>query len=120
MKVYVSGPMTGLPDLGFGALKAATARFRADGYDVICPTETPKPVRADGDEPTHSDWMRASLRRLCDADVIVMLPGWHDSMGCQQERNAAGAIGCMIVDIGEPRLDEALRWYAVKRPGRAP
>lgn len=93
MKVYVSGPMTGLPDLGFGALKAATAKLRAAGLDVICPTETQKPVRTDGEEPTHADWMRASLRRLMDADAIMLLDGWEQSRGCRAEFDAACAAG---------------------------
>ena len=91
--VYVSGPMTGLPDLGHGAIKAMTAKLRAAGLTVICPTETPKPVRADGAEPTHADWVRASLRRLMGADAIVMLDGWEQSRGCRVEFEAACAAG---------------------------
>lgn len=97
MKVYVSGPMTGLPDLGFGALKAMTAALRAAGFEVVCPTETPKPVRRDGKEPLHSDWMRASLRRLMECDAIVMTGNWAASDGALDELAAARSVDMPVV-----------------------
>lgn len=120
--VYVSGPMTGLPDLGHGAIKAMTAKLRAAGLTVICPTETQRPVRADGAEPTHDDWMRASLRRLCGADVIVLLPGWQDSEGCQDERSAAIAMGIPRLQAERDTMDvaELARRLRAVMEGRAP
>lgn len=111
MKVYVSGPMTGLPDLGFGALKSMTSALRAAGFEVVCPTETPKPVRRDGQEPLHSDWMRASLRRLMECDASVFLPGWINSDGCLWEHSASEAIGLPLVfdKYGAEYVIEALR-----------
>jgi hypothetical protein len=43
-KIYLSGPMTGLPDLNFPAFHAEAARLRALGYDVINPAELPEGI----------------------------------------------------------------------------
>ena len=38
-KIYIAGPMTGLPELNFPAFHAEAARLRAFGYEVINPAE---------------------------------------------------------------------------------
>lgn len=53
-------------------------------------------------EPTHADWMRASLRRLMDADVILPLPGWAYSRGCRAEMYAADVCGIAVWVLGAP------------------
>ena len=37
--IYVSGPMSGLPDLNFPAFHAAAAELRALGHTVVNPAE---------------------------------------------------------------------------------
>lgn len=39
MKLYIAGPMTGLPDLDFPAFHEAAAKLRAQGHEVINPAE---------------------------------------------------------------------------------
>jgi len=43
MRVYIAGPMSGIPQFNFPAFKAAARALRAIGYDVICPAETDPP-----------------------------------------------------------------------------
>lgn len=38
-RIYLSGPMTGLPELNFPAFAAMTANLRADGHTVTNPAE---------------------------------------------------------------------------------
>lgn len=50
-RVYIAGPMTGLPDFNFPAFHAAAAAWRAAGWEVFNPAEefdgdTSKPYRA--------------------------------------------------------------------------
>ncbi|MBT9158943.1 MAG: hypothetical protein DDT26_00192 [Dehalococcoidia bacterium] len=39
MRIYISGPMTGLHDLNFPAFRDAAAKLRAIGYEVVNPAE---------------------------------------------------------------------------------
>lgn len=88
MKLYVAGPMTGLPDYNYPAFHAAEAGLRAAGYDVANPATLG--VR-DGWE--WQDYMRAGLRLMLDCDGIALLDGWHASRGAQIELRLAMALG---------------------------
>ena len=39
VKVYVSGPMTGIPEFNYPAFEAAARRLRDAGFDVVSPHE---------------------------------------------------------------------------------
>lgn len=83
MKVYISGPMTGLPDYNYPAFNACAEHLRALGHEPINPARPGE----DG-----WDWVAFMRRALCDlseADGIYMLPGWLNSRGaCIEERIA--------------------------------
>lgn len=87
MRIYLSGPMTGLPELNFPAFHEAAARLRAEGLEVVNPAELSVGV---------SDWeacMRADIKALCDCDAIVLLPGWESSKGAHLELHIAHRLG---------------------------
>jgi len=91
MKIYISGPMTGLPDLNFPAFHEAAKKLRGLGLDVVNPAE----INADA----AGDWhqcMRADIKALCDCDVITMLPGWENSNGAHLEIQVAHRLGIQI------------------------
>ncbi len=88
MKLYVAGPMTGLPDYNYPAFHAAEAELRAAGYDVANPASIGV---QDGWE--WQDYMRAGLRLMLDCDGIALLDGWHASRGAQIELRLAMALG---------------------------
>ena len=78
MKVYIAGPMTGLPGKNFPAFHAADAVLTGLGHDVINPTA------AEGrpDIPREWSWyMRRALKMLLDADAVALLPGSEESRG---------------------------------------
>jgi hypothetical protein len=87
MKVYISGPMSGLPDLNFPAFNAEAERLRALGYDVVNPAE----LNPDPTKPWHA-CMRVDIAALMSCDVIAMLPGWERSKGAKAELQAAGLV----------------------------
>lgn len=87
-RVYLSGPMTGLPDLNFPAFNAAAARLRADGLRVVNPAEINL-----GAQLTWEQCMRADIKALCDCDAIVLLPGWEASKGAHLELHIAHRLG---------------------------
>jgi hypothetical protein len=98
-KVYVSGPMTGLPDLGRPAFDRAAAVLRAGGLHVVSPAEV-----VQKDPHCWRSCMRADLRLLLDCSAIVMLPGWESSRGARLELQVAHELGLCVFfasDLGE-------------------
>ena len=92
MLVYVSGPMTGLPDHNYPAFATAATRLRELGYDVLNPGET-----AGG--ATHLDrdtYMKIDISYVSAADAVALLPGWADSNGANLEVLVARALGKAI------------------------
>lgn len=97
MRVYISGPMTGLPDLNFPAFHAAAAALRAQGWlDVVNPAEI---------NAAHpGQWetcMKADIKALCDCDALVMLPGWERSTGAHLEVHIAHRLGLQILSLAD-------------------
>jgi hypothetical protein len=79
-RLYLAGPMTGLPEFNYPAFHAEAARLRALGFEVENPAENPLPA----DAPWHI-CMRAAVRQLVTCDQIATLPGWANSPGAQLE-----------------------------------
>lgn len=63
-RVYLSGPMTGLPDLNFPAFHAAAAQLRAQGLEVVNPAE----INVDASKGWE-ECMRADIMALCGCDT---------------------------------------------------
>lgn len=93
MKIYIAGPMSGLPDLNYPAFHAEAARLRALGHEVENPAENPVPPCGG----TWTGYMRMALRQLVECDVVVLLPGWTDSRGAVIERNLALALSMGVL-----------------------
>lgn len=101
MKIYIAGPMTGLPNLNFPAFHAEAARLRALGYEVVNPAE----INAD----PSAGWlecMRADIRELVTCDGVALLPGWEKSRGATLEHYIARALGLAV--ISAPMVTEAV------------
>lgn len=90
--LYISGPMSGLPEHNFPAFNAEAARLRALGYSVINPAE----ISLDGDASWHQ-YLRKDLKALCDCDALVLLPGWEQSQGAHLELHVAHRLGLGIL-----------------------
>lgn len=90
-RIYISGPITGKPDLNFPLFNAEAARLRALGYEVVSPVELcPDPAA------TWHDCMKADIKALLDCDSIVMLEGWEDSQGAHLELHIAHRVGIKV------------------------
>ena len=90
--IYVSGPMTGLPELNFPAFHAAAKMLRDQGHQVRNPAEV-------GEEPglQWEDYMRKDLRLLCECDTIYLLPGWEKRKGAHLELHIAHRLGMEVM-----------------------
>jgi hypothetical protein len=94
-KLYVAGPMTGLPQFNFPAFDRAARLLRGDGFEVISPAELDSPaVRAaalaspDGKlgGETWGDMLARDVKLIADeVEAIVVLPGWSKSRGARLE-----------------------------------
>ena len=87
MRIYIAGPMTGLPDFNFPAFHAAAKHLRAQGHDVVNPAEiSPDPLLS------WEEWMRRDIPQLLTCEAIYLLPGWENSKGAWLEYAIANAL----------------------------
>ena len=90
-RVYVSGPMTGLPDLNFPVFNAEARRLRELGYTVFNPAEFNK-------GKGRAECMRHDIRMVTLCDAIQLLPGWRCSKGAALELAVAKELGMQVFD----------------------
>lgn len=101
-KVYLAGPMTGLPQFNFPLFDRTATKLREQGYDVTSPAELDSPAHrkaalasSDG-SPTHYEsetndtWGQLLARDvllIADDGIegIFVLPGWQRSRGARLE-----------------------------------
>lgn len=120
MRVYISGPMTNIPDLNRPAFDAAEKRLTAQGHFVINPHHiselfgtadeigysfqelylledggyATEDANADAEEDAKlaRSIMDADLAAVRSCDAIYLLHGWESSRGAKKE--LAEAIKC--------------------------
>lgn len=95
MKVYISGPMTGIKDKNFPYFNFVAEHLRSLGVDVANPAE----IEAKGTD--WHDYLRADLKALLNCDAIVMIDGWEHSKGAHLEMHVAHRVGMPIKFIKE-------------------
>ncbi len=136
MRVYLSGPMTGIPEFNFPRFREVAAHLRAQGHEVVSPAELDEEagvsVRPD---QTHLDGGSTEYNELLgrDEDVIandpdlqalVLLEGWQDSTGAMREGERAIDRGLALFEHIEGGVLVPLPWSdfrreAERRIGRA-
>lgn len=95
MRVYISGPMTGYPDLNRAAFRAAACRLRDLGHVPVDPSTAPEITGA-----TWADYMRADIAEMVTCEAVAVLPGWEASRGAVLEVHIAHALGMAVLPIG--------------------
>jgi hypothetical protein len=96
MRVYISGKMSGLQDLGFPAFNRAAASLRASGYEVVNPAEL------DAQDAGPMEWheyLRRDITHLVTCDAIALLSNWSDSKGARLEKHIAEQLGMRVIFI---------------------
>lgn len=94
--LYLTGPMTGLPEFNHPAFHAAAAALRKAGYRVFNP--------ADNKLPSNAPWaehMRVDIAALVHCYAIATLPGVEHSKGAQLELHIAQQLGMRISTSNE-------------------
>lgn len=92
--VYLSGPMSGVPDFNHPEFNEIAERWRTSGWYVINPAEV-----LNG-ETHHSRpmYMRRDIENLLTVDAIAMLPGWRNSQGARFELLVAQELGLRVFE----------------------
>jgi len=96
MKVYVSGPMTGLPEFNYPAFHHAKRQLIAAGFEVISPADLPI---QEGWE--WVDYILVDIGSVFEVEGIATLPGYEASKGARIETRIAEHRGLPIRTVGE-------------------
>ena len=105
-KVYISGPMSGLPDHNYPAFAKAARELREAGYEVVNPAELDRPG-----EITWEDHMRVDIAAMMDCTAICILPGSDASKGAMLERMIASKLGFYAGTVGDFMKSIALKQH---------
>ena len=89
LTIYISGPISGLPDGNRPAFARMAATLRSKGWVVVNPHDL---FNAEVEE-SWEGYMRKDLAALLTCTHIVMLPEWEQSRGAQLEKLVADAVG---------------------------
>lgn len=113
MRIYISGKMTGCPDLNRPAFDEAERRLTAQGHFVINPHDI-TPIFGTAEEIAGSFAayyendkafggslaqcvMDADLAAVRSCDAIYLLRGWENSRGAKKELTEAIAHGLQVM-----------------------
>lgn len=100
--VYISGPMTGLPDYNRPAFFAAEKWLKAQGGIVLNPAYSPDGL------PSHDAYMEIALAMLKQAQVVFLLPNYRNSKGVAMELTLAEKMGIPVRYAEDHALDVLL------------
>ena len=96
LHVYLSGPITGTEDFKdrfeFGEIKV-NQKFRNTARAI-------NPVKIAEQLPeniTYEAIMQICFDTINSCDIVLLMPGWEDSKGCNQEYGYAIGIGKEVV-----------------------
>lgn len=92
-KLYLSGPMTGLPEYNRKSFDDAEKQLAGKGHEVINPFNLPEPV-VPMDATEAETWAAYLVRDFLvlheeKPDCIILLPGWNNSKGSSIEARYA-------------------------------
>ena len=92
MKIYLAGPMRGIPDANFPAFFAAANMLRDAGHEVFSPMEVPEKGLA------YRQYLMIDLNWIGNqAQAIALLPGWEKSFGANVEWSLARALDLKFI-----------------------
>jgi len=112
-RLYLCGPMTGLPDYNYPAFARAAGLLRGYGYSLFSPAENGLPA--------HAPWvvhMRRDIPELLQCAGVATLPGVESSRGAQLELRIATDLHMTVATVDE-WLESARRHRATAHPTTA-
>ncbi len=104
IKVYICGPISGLPDNNKPAFEAAANLINSNYFQAINPHVLCIDIVHSHKGTPEELWtkcMKRDITYMLDCDFVVLLPGWHKSRGAMVEINTAAAVGIPVFPIKE-------------------
>lgn len=95
MKIYISGPVTGIKDNNEPAFERAELALKALGHEPTNPVKLCK-------EQGLTEWnacMALCIPEVAKCEAIIFLEGWEWSRGALEERSEALRLGLDFIDI---------------------
>ena len=92
--VYLSGPMSGLPEFNHPAFFEAEATLKSAGFEVFNPARNPAGL-------TEKDYMALAMVALPISDMIIALAGWESSQGAVTEIAYAAKLNLSFMTVDE-------------------
>lgn len=92
--VYVSGKITGMPNLNKYKFEAAEKHLTQCGYDVINPHKLPS-----NHDKSWESYMKECVKALTTAQMVVVLDDWKHSRGAIREVMLAKWLNIPVVSI---------------------
>lgn len=90
MKIYIAGPMSGIPNFNRPAFHSEALRLSHHGHVILNPATLP-------DGLSQSEYMDICLAMIRCADAIFMLRGWQRSAGAKAELALAKKLNLEII-----------------------
>ena len=117
MKLYIAGPMTGLPEFNAPEFRRVGTAVEALGHRVVNPVEmddaegfvhADHPKGEQGSESEYANFLRRDLLRLLaeDVDGAVVLDGWETSRGALLEVHVLRSLGKGIFRLMRNGLED--------------
>lgn len=94
MKLYLAGPMSGLPDFNYPTFDRYARLLREKDFEVFNPAEA---HNGETGLPL-AKYFETDLPEVCRADGIAVLPGWRESKGATIEVDLARHLGKPVFD----------------------
>ena len=102
MRIYIAGPMRGIPESNFPAFDEAESRWRAAGHTPFSPAQVDRALKYDPKYDETPTMLRHVIQMdiacIMAADALALLPGWEKSRGSTVELSLAQFLGLPIYD----------------------
>lgn len=97
-KVFILGPMTGIPDDNWPAFIACEERLRALGFVPVSMRQIVDDELGGNRELPSADYMRHALGWLVSVSQVAVLSGWDTSLNAITELLVAKSLALPLLD----------------------
>ena len=100
-KIYIAGPMRGLPFNNYPKFDRVAEKLRKEGWDVVNPTEIGATVgtieQLNNNDKLLQTVLYKEMSALVNCDALYLLTGWERSAGAKTELLNALAADLEII-----------------------